>query len=160
MPGMAGMLGHIRSGKLRALAVTGARRAPQLPDVPTVAESGVPGYEAYVWLGLLAPKATPATVIDRVYREVLAVLATDDGVLSLGAGEERWVTISQMTATAAQVAQVEFQIRIARLPAPAATDPAPVITSLQSNLKNPVSSPAARRDRCAMTATPRQDKWV
>ena len=48
MPGMAGMLGHIRSGKLRALAVTGARRAPQLPDVPTVAESGVPGYEAYV----------------------------------------------------------------------------------------------------------------
>jgi tripartite-type tricarboxylate transporter receptor subunit TctC len=46
--------------------------------VPTVAESGVPGYEAYVWLGLLAPKATPATIIDKVYREVLAVLATDD----------------------------------------------------------------------------------
>jgi len=78
MPGMAGMLGHIRSGKLRALAVTGTRRAPQLPDVPTVAEAGVPGYEAYVWMGLLAPKATPATVIDRLYRELLAVLANDE----------------------------------------------------------------------------------
>lgn len=78
MPGMAGMLGHIRSGKLRALAVTGARRAPQLPDVPTVAESGVPGYEAYVWLGLLAPKATPVTVIDKLQREILAVLAADE----------------------------------------------------------------------------------
>jgi tripartite-type tricarboxylate transporter receptor subunit TctC len=78
MPGMAGMLGHIRSGKLRALAVTGARRAPQLPGVPTVAESGVPGYEAYVWMGLLAPKATPAAVIDRLQRELLAVLATDE----------------------------------------------------------------------------------
>ena len=78
MPGMAGMLGHIRSGKLRALAVTGATRAPQLPDVPTVAEAGVPGYEAYVWMGLLAPKATPVAVIDRIHRELLAVLATDE----------------------------------------------------------------------------------
>ena len=78
MPGMAGMLGHIRSGKLRALAVTGARRAPQLPDVPTLAEAGVPGYEAYVWMGLLAPKATPSTVIDRLHRELLAVLATGE----------------------------------------------------------------------------------
>jgi tripartite-type tricarboxylate transporter receptor subunit TctC len=78
IPGMAGMLGHIRSGKLRALAVTGAQRAPQLPDVPTVSEAGIPGYEAYVWMGLLAPKATPAAVIDRLHRELLAVLATDE----------------------------------------------------------------------------------
>ena len=78
MPGMAGMLGHIRSGKLRALAVTGAQRAPQLPDVPTVAEAGVPGYEAYVWLGLLAPKATPSTVIDTLHRELLLVLASEE----------------------------------------------------------------------------------
>jgi tripartite-type tricarboxylate transporter receptor subunit TctC len=76
--GMAGMLGHIRSGKLRALAVTGARRAPQLPDVPTVAEAGVPGYEAYVWLGLLAPKATPTTVIDKLQREILEVLTSEE----------------------------------------------------------------------------------
>jgi tripartite-type tricarboxylate transporter receptor subunit TctC len=78
MPGMAGMLGHIRSGKLRALAVTGARRASQLPDVPTVAEAGVPGFEAYVWMGLLAPKATPPAVIDRIHRELIAVLASDN----------------------------------------------------------------------------------
>jgi tripartite-type tricarboxylate transporter receptor subunit TctC len=78
MPGMAGMLGHIRSGKLRALAITGARRAPQLPDVPTVAEAGVAGYEAYVWMGLLAPKATPPAIIDRIYRELVVVLASDE----------------------------------------------------------------------------------
>ncbi len=78
IPGMAGMLGHIKSGKLRALAVTGATRAPQLPDVPTMSEAGVPGYEAYVWMGLLAPKGTPPAVIDRLQREVVAALATPE----------------------------------------------------------------------------------
>jgi tripartite-type tricarboxylate transporter receptor subunit TctC len=78
IPGTAGMVGHIRAGKLRALAVTGARRSPQLPDVPTVIESGVPGYEAYVWMGLLAPKGTPAPIVERLHRETLAVLGEDD----------------------------------------------------------------------------------
>jgi tripartite-type tricarboxylate transporter receptor subunit TctC len=72
------MVGHIKAGKLRALAVTGAKRSPQLPDVPTVIESGVPGYEAYVWMGLLAPKGTPAPIIDRLYRELTQVLATSE----------------------------------------------------------------------------------
>jgi len=76
IPGTAGMVGHIKAGKLRALAVTGAKRSPQLPDVPTVMESGVPGFEAYVWMGLLAPKGTPPAIIDRLHREVVAVLAT------------------------------------------------------------------------------------
>lgn len=76
IPGMAGMLGHIKSGRLRALAVTGAARAPQLPDVPTMAEAGVPGYVAYVWLGLLAPAGTPSPVINRLQRDVVAVLAS------------------------------------------------------------------------------------
>jgi tripartite-type tricarboxylate transporter receptor subunit TctC len=76
IPGLSGMLGHIRSGKLRALAVTGASRAPQLPDVPTVEEAGVAGYEAYVWMGLLAPRATPPPIIDTVRQEVVAALAT------------------------------------------------------------------------------------
>jgi tripartite-type tricarboxylate transporter receptor subunit TctC len=75
IPGTAGMVGHIKAGKLRALAVTGATRSPQLPDVPTVIESGVPGYEAYVWMGLLAPKGTPAPIVDRLYRELTQVLA-------------------------------------------------------------------------------------
>ena len=78
IPGTAGMVGHIRAGRLRALAVTGARRSPQLPDVPTVIESGVPGYEAYVWMGLLAPKGTPAPIVDRLYRELTQVLATGE----------------------------------------------------------------------------------
>jgi len=78
IPGTAGMVGHIRAGKLRALAVTGASRSPQLPDVPTVIESGVPGYEAYVWMGLLAPKGTPSAVINRLYREVGEVLASQE----------------------------------------------------------------------------------
>jgi len=78
IPGTAGMVGHIKAGKLRALAVTGAKRSPQLSDVPTVMESGVPGYEAYVWMGLLAPKGTPAPVIDKVLRELKQALATDE----------------------------------------------------------------------------------
>jgi tripartite-type tricarboxylate transporter receptor subunit TctC len=78
IPGTAGMVGHIKAGKLRPLAVTGSRRSPQLPDVPTVMEAGVPGYEAYVWMGLLAPKGTPAPIIDRLHRELMPVLATTE----------------------------------------------------------------------------------
>jgi len=78
MPGTAGMVGHIKNGKLRALAVSGAKRSPQLPDVPTVMEAGVPGYEAYVWMGLLAPKGTPQPIIDKLYRTVLQALASND----------------------------------------------------------------------------------
>ena len=59
-------LQHIKAGKLRALAVTGARRDPLLPDVPTVAEAGVPGYESGVWFGLAVPAGTPRDVIARL----------------------------------------------------------------------------------------------
>jgi len=78
IPGTAGMVGHIKAGKLRPLAVTGTKRSPQLPDVPTMAEAEVPGYEAYVWLGLMAPKATPQSIITRLNREVVAALATPE----------------------------------------------------------------------------------
>ena len=78
IPGIAGMMGHIKDGKLRPLAVTGAHRSPLLPDVPTVEESGVPGYEAYVWMGLFAPKGTPKPIIDLLHKEIVAVLATDE----------------------------------------------------------------------------------
>ena len=76
IPGAAGMMGHIRAGKLRPLAVTGTRRSAQLPDVPTLDESGLKGYSAYVWMGLLAPKGTPAPIIDKLHRELVAVLAS------------------------------------------------------------------------------------
>ncbi|HZI82950.1 MAG TPA: tripartite tricarboxylate transporter substrate binding protein [Casimicrobiaceae bacterium] len=77
IPGTAGMVGHIRAGKLRALAVTGAKRSPQLPDVPTLIESGVPGFEAYVWMGLMASKGTPNAIVEKLHREVLKALASE-----------------------------------------------------------------------------------
>ncbi|WP_413710230.1 Bug family tripartite tricarboxylate transporter substrate binding protein [Rhizobium sp. Rhizsp82] len=58
--------GHIKSGKLRALAVTTAQRAPSFPDIPTVAESGVPGYETYTWNALFAPANTPTDVVAKL----------------------------------------------------------------------------------------------
>jgi len=65
---------HIKSEKLRALAVTGVKRWSQLPEVPTLAELGVPGYETYNWFGLLAPKGTPEAVIARLNREMVAIM--------------------------------------------------------------------------------------
>src|SRR6266852_2651913 len=67
-------LTHIRAGKLRALAVTGAARNAALPDVPTIAESGLPGYECTLWQAMVAPAGTPAAIVARLNREVTAVL--------------------------------------------------------------------------------------
>jgi len=58
--------------------VTSANRSPQLPDVPTIAETAVPGYAAYVWLGLMAPKGTPAPIIEKLHRELLSAMATPE----------------------------------------------------------------------------------
>jgi len=71
-------LPHIRSGRLRALAVTGATRLTALPEVPTVIESGLRGYEVSLWYGMLAPAATPAAIISRLNREVVAILGTTE----------------------------------------------------------------------------------
>jgi tripartite-type tricarboxylate transporter receptor subunit TctC len=78
IPGTAGMVSHIKAGKLRPLATTGVTRSPQLPEVPTLAESGLAGYSAYVWMGLLAPKGTPAAIVDRLNRELKASLAAPE----------------------------------------------------------------------------------
>jgi tripartite-type tricarboxylate transporter receptor subunit TctC len=67
---LASGLGQIQAGTVRALAVTGKARSPQLPDVPTVEEAGVPGYVYYTWFGLWAPKKTPQPIIDKLYAEV------------------------------------------------------------------------------------------
>jgi tripartite-type tricarboxylate transporter receptor subunit TctC len=75
--GVTAVLGHVRSGRLRALGVTSASRAALLPDVPTIAEAGVPGYESVGWSGLLAPTATHREIIARLHAEVTAVLRSE-----------------------------------------------------------------------------------
>jgi len=99
-PGIAGLLAgevslmftnltdigsQIRAGKVQPLAVTTLKRAPLLPDVPTMVEAGVPDFEITSWFGLLAPAATPAAVISRLNAETVKVLAREDVRSTLGA---------------------------------------------------------------------------
>ncbi|GAB2913032.1 tripartite tricarboxylate transporter substrate binding protein [Paralcaligenes sp. KSB-10] len=81
---MPNVLPQIRAGKFRAIATTGLKRSPLLPDVPTVAESGVPGYEVNVWFGLQAPAGTPANVIAKLNKDVVQVLRTPAVVKQFG----------------------------------------------------------------------------
>jgi len=69
---------HVRTGRLRALATTGAQRSPALPDLPTVAESGVPGYEAGLWYGFVGPARMPPEIVQRLNAEIVAILAQPD----------------------------------------------------------------------------------
>ena len=81
-------LPHIKAGKLRALGVTSATRAPALPDVPTIAESGLPGFEASSWFGVLAPAGTPPAIIAKLNAEIAKWLDTPEAkekMLALGA---------------------------------------------------------------------------
>jgi tripartite-type tricarboxylate transporter receptor subunit TctC len=68
----------IQSGQLRALGTGGAKRNPVLPDVPTIAEAGVPGYEANNWWGVMAPAGTPQPIVDRLYRDIQEVLKSPE----------------------------------------------------------------------------------
>jgi len=77
-PGIAGMLPHIRSGKLRALGVSGQKRSPELPGVPTIAEAGVKGYEMVAWFGISAPKALPRDIQMKLHGDLLRVLRTPE----------------------------------------------------------------------------------
>ena len=69
---------HLPSGRLRPIAVTSAKRSPTLPDLPTVAEAGVPGFEATAWFMLMAPAKTPPALVDRIYRDTAEVLGRRD----------------------------------------------------------------------------------
>jgi tripartite-type tricarboxylate transporter receptor subunit TctC len=75
---VASTLPHVRSGRLRALAVTTPRRLAAEPEIPTVMESGVPGYETTLWHGLIGPKGMPAPVVERINAEVTRVLKLKD----------------------------------------------------------------------------------
>jgi len=75
---MPALLQNVKGNKLRPLAVGTSRRSPALPDVPTVAELGYPGFEAALWLGILAPAGTPQAIVERLHRELAAIVATPD----------------------------------------------------------------------------------
>ena len=90
--------GQIQSGKLKALGVGGKKRVPILPDVPTIAEAGVPGYEASNWWGIVAPAGVPQAVVDRIRKE-LAVVLTAKPVIEQFANEGAEVV---------QMSQAEF----------------------------------------------------
>ena len=84
---MASALPHVKNGKLKALAVTSAQRAAAAPDLPTVAESGMPGYQVYEWNAIFAPAGTPPAIINRLQREIAKVVKIPevrDRMLALG----------------------------------------------------------------------------
>jgi tripartite-type tricarboxylate transporter receptor subunit TctC len=77
-PGIVIALQHHKAGRLLALGVTTAQRSPQMPDVPSLAEAGVPGYDATFWMGMSVPTGTPKAIIDRLYRETSELLRSPD----------------------------------------------------------------------------------
>jgi tripartite-type tricarboxylate transporter receptor subunit TctC len=77
-PSIISGLPHVRGGRLRALGVTSAKRAGGVPDIPTIAEAGVPGYDAVQWFGVLAPTATPRAIVVRLHGEIVRVLQAAD----------------------------------------------------------------------------------
>jgi tripartite-type tricarboxylate transporter receptor subunit TctC len=85
---MPSALPHVKAGKLRAVAVTSTRRSPALPDIPTIAESGVAGFEATAWFGVLAPRGTPKEIVTKLNKEMVRILQTPEvkeRLLGLGA---------------------------------------------------------------------------
>ena len=76
--GIPNVMPHVKAGRLRALAVSTPKRAADLPDVPTVAEAGVPGYDATLWLAVLAPAGTPSEIVQKLYTETAKVLRTPE----------------------------------------------------------------------------------
>lgn len=91
---------HVRTGKLRALAVTGAKRSGAVPDIPTVAESGVPGFEVSNWFGVSAPAKTPPEIVARLHTEIARALKAPDlrAALSNGGAEPSSTTTEQYAA--------------------------------------------------------------
>ena len=111
-PNILTAMPHVRSGRLRALGVTSARRASGAPDIPTIAEAGLPGYEAVQWYGLLAPRGTSTSIVSRLNAEatrslrlpeVRQRLAADGAEVVAGSAEEFGVFIRAETAKWAKV---------------------------------------------------------
>ena len=98
MSGAVAAIPHVKSGKLRPIAIGDSKRSAFLPDIPTIAESGVPGYQAVIWSGMLAPTNTPRPIIDKLNAEIVRIVQTRDfkdkllqlGSDSVGSTPEEW----------------------------------------------------------------------
>jgi tripartite-type tricarboxylate transporter receptor subunit TctC len=109
---MPAAMPNVKSGKTRAVATAGAKRSPTLPEVPTVAESGLPGYEMSVWLGLVAPGGTATAIVSKINREVARVMAERDvGEILFSQGAEPRTNSPQEFA-AYMKAQIELFAKI------------------------------------------------
>lgn len=105
---MAPVLPHVRSGRLRPLAVTSSQRAPALPDVPTVQESGIKNFEVTLWLAVFAPAQTPRAIIERLNREFIAAIGTSqvrDALLTQGLQPETATPAAFSRYLAAEIAK-------------------------------------------------------
>ena len=107
-------LPQIRSGRVRALGVTGAKRSPVLPNVPTVAEAGAPGYEITTWWGLLAPAGVPGPLLSRLNAEIGAILRQPESAQRLDSeGAEPWPLSTEAFARVI-AAEIDKWVRVAR----------------------------------------------
>ena len=97
---VASVIAHIKAGRLRAIGVTSAQRSGTLPDVPTIADAGVPGYEMSPWIGVFAPAGTPKTVVDKLNAEINKALKLPDVAASLSAQAlDPWASTPEEFAT-------------------------------------------------------------
>jgi len=97
---------HIKSGKLRAIATTGAKRDPSLPDLPTIAEAGVPGYEAGVWFGLMAPLATPKEIVAKLNAEIVKASKTPEYIKKMN--EQGYIVLASSVEQMSEMSRAEY----------------------------------------------------
>ncbi len=104
------VLPHVRAGRLRAYGVTSPKRAALVPDIPTIAEAGVPGYESEQWFGVLAPAATPRPIINRLHRDLLRVIQDEQTKqrFLVDGGEATWSNTPEEFATFIQAENVKW----------------------------------------------------
>jgi tripartite-type tricarboxylate transporter receptor subunit TctC len=105
---------HIRSGKLRALGVSGTKRSPLFPEVPTIAEAGLPGYEAGNWIGIVAPAGTPADIVAKLHGEISAVQDSPEMQKQLAADGAETVRMSSAEFGAFMVKEMGKWERVVR----------------------------------------------
>jgi tripartite-type tricarboxylate transporter receptor subunit TctC len=107
-------LTQVRAGRLKALGVSTAKRSPLLPDVPTIAESGAPGYEMSIWWGVLAPAGTPAAIVDKLYAEIAGILQQPESAQRLAAEGAEPLPLPSAAFTRLLTVEIDKWKRVAR----------------------------------------------